>query len=253
MGTKSTILMLLGIAVASLAHAASPTVPAAQQTVVTKAVQALSPDTEVESISTSPVAGFDAVVGSGEVYYVSTDGRFVMQGNLYDLKQVKNVTLSTMAASRQALVATIPQSERIVFSPPHPTKTLVAFVDFDCPYCREMVDHINDYLAKGIRLEFVSWPRSGRDSPSYFTAVNVWCAKDRKAAFLAAFAGKKVPEASCANPIGDQMGIAAKLDMPGTPGVLTENGQLIGGYVAPDKLGERLALLDPGSAGKESQ
>ena len=48
---------------------------------------------------------------------------------------------------------------------------------------------IDQYLAQGITIQYLFFPRAGKGSESYDKAVSVWCAKDRNTALTEAKKG----------------------------------------------------------------
>lgn len=234
--TAITSILLLAIVATASASSVSPSTADA----VAKAIHQLDPSAKIKKIAPSPAPGFVMAQVNGQELLVSDDGRFVMQGQLYDMNSLSDVTQSAQDSERERALAQIPESDRIVFTPAHPRHTVIAFVDFDCGYCHALVDHLDEYLAQGIRFEFVAYPRAGVGTESYTKAVDVWCAPDRQQAFLHAFKGEPVASRSCRNPVKQQYEAATALSLPGTPSFLTQEGSLIGGYVEPEKLVARL-------------
>ena len=206
------------------------------------AVEALGPGIKVESIVPAPLPGYYQVVASGRMVYVSTDGRYMINGNLIDLKSKTDLSAASWSTLRKAELAKVPASQRLVYSPPNPKHTVTIFTDVDCGFCRQLHAHIDEYNKQGIAVEYVFWPRegvkttAGADTPSYTKAVSVWCSADRKTAFNEAMGGGSVKAASCANPVKDEFELGERLGVNGTPTIVTENGDVVGGYVTPAQL-----------------
>src|SRR5690242_14415872 len=97
--------------------------PAAEQ-VVRAALQKLAPGVQFDEISTSPLPGFYQVIASGQLVYVSTDGKYMLNGDLVDLDARQNLSDRAWAGFRKAELAKVPAAKRIVFSPPHPKYTI---------------------------------------------------------------------------------------------------------------------------------
>lgn len=68
----------------------------------------------------------------------------------------------------------------ILFAPPKYTSTVTVFTDVDCGYCRKLHKQIGDYNARGIKVRYLLFPRSGPDTESWTKAEQVMCAKDRR-------------------------------------------------------------------------
>ncbi len=99
-----------------------------------------------------------------------------------------------------------------------------------------MHKQIADYNRLGIEIRYLAYPRSGVNTPSYYKAVDVWCAKDRKAALTRAKLGETLPKRSCDHPVDEDMALADKFGVDGTPTLILDDGSVIPGYVEPDRL-----------------
>lgn len=232
-----SVLLATLLAILPLAAGADPIVDA-----IHKLDHAAAPS----SITSGPVPGLATVVVNGQTLFVSTDGRFVIQGELYDLKQGADLSAVHRNSYRRDLVAKIPMRDRIVFAPAKPLYKVAVFVDLDCGYCRAMVSQVEGYLKEGIQLEFISYPRAGaidqngKKTATFAAATNVWCSPDRRAALLAAFEGQPASPSTCRAPIEAEMKLANDLQIVGTPGVVAESGEVVGGYLPPAALRSRL-------------
>ncbi|GAA0919182.1 DsbC family protein [Rothia nasimurium] len=206
------------------------------------AVESLAPGIKVESVTPAPMPGFFQVVASGRMVYVTADGRYMINGNLVDLKDKTDLSAASWAVTRKAALAKVPASQRLIYSPANPKHTVTVFTDVDCGFCRQLHAHIDEFNKQGIAVEYVFWPReglkttAGNDTPSYTKAVSVWCASDRKNAFNEAMGGAAVKPASCENPVKDEFELGERLGVNGTPTIVTENGDIVGGYVTPAQL-----------------
>ena len=60
--------------------------------VITKAVNRLMPKAKPDSITQSSIPGLYEVIVGTQVLYVSKDGKYVLEGDLYDIDQQKNLT-----------------------------------------------------------------------------------------------------------------------------------------------------------------
>ena len=154
------------------------------------ALQKLVPQAKIDTVEAAPLPGYrQAIVGS-QIVYVSDDGKYMLQGTLYDVRNKHDLTAARLAVDHKRKVDAVPESKRIVFAPAKPKYKVTVFTDLDCGYCRKLHSQIAEYNKLGIEVDYLFFPRSGINSPSYDKAVSVWCAKDRNAAFTAAKAGK---------------------------------------------------------------
>jgi thiol:disulfide interchange protein DsbC len=178
--------------------------------------------------------------------YVSAEGRYLLRGNLIDLDQRQDLTEQTRSRARREALSKVDESEMIVFSPTSkkPRHTITVFTDVDCPYCRKLHSEIDEYTNAGIKVRYLMFPRMGKNSPSYYKAVNVWCAKDRNEALTEAKQGKELPKRTCKNPVQSQMELGQLIGVNGTPATVLENGEMVPGYRPAKEMVRLLAQSD---------
>ncbi len=228
--------------------------PAAEK-IVRQSIAVLSTQAEIDSIELAPMPGFYQVIASGQMLYVSADGKYLLNGDMLDLGSKQNVSKVAWATFRKAELAKVPAAQRIVFAPAHPKVTITVFTDVNCAFCRALHEHIADFNKAGIAVEYLAWPRegvvttAGRPTPTYTEMVSVWCASNRNAAFSDATAGHAPKAATCTNPVKDQFELGLKLGIDGTPTIFGPDGRTLGGYVTPDQL---LKAIADGSDGEGS-
>lgn len=208
---------------------------------VREAIRAVAPQLRVDRISPAPIPGFRQVVIGGQVVYVTDDGRYLMQGTLLDVPARRDMNEVAMSELRRDLLATVPAGDRIRFAPADPEYTVTVFTDVDCGYCRTLHGEMEGYLAKGIAIEYLAFPRMGPGSENFEEMAAVWCADDRQAAITEAKAGGTITGGNCTNPVAMQYALGQRLGLTGTPMIVAADGSQLGGYVPPDRL---RALLD---------
>ena len=211
---------------------------------VRHAMAALAPNVKIDAVQESEIPGFYEAIAGGEFVYVSKDGRYLIDGNAYDVTQRRDLTADARAKVRKTALDKVGPDKRIVFAPPAPLTakhTVTVFTDVDCPYCRAFHKQIAQYNAAGIAVDYLFYPLTihpGADKK----AEAVWCSQDRPNAFTAAMAGKDPGKATCANPVGELTELAKSLGIGGTPTVLADDGSQIASNIAmyPDKLAAEL-------------
>lgn len=210
---------------------------------VKAALQRVIPGMEPDRVVAAPTPGWYEVTYGTEIFYVSADGHYLLQGDLIDLQTQTNLTEDRRSVARAELVKTIDPADTIIFKPKHTRHVVYVFTDVDCTYCRKMHSEISQYLDEGIEIRYLAFPRTGINTPSYYKAVSVWCAADRRAALTEAKAGRPVAQKTCNNPVNREMELAAKVGVDGTPTLLFPDGEVVPGYVSADHLRR---LLDHG-------
>ena len=204
----------------------------------------LNPNIKVDRIGPAPMAGFREVVASGQVVYVSDDGKYLLQGSVLDVAKRKDLSEAALAKVRGEVLKTLPMSDRIVYSPAGtPKHKVVVLTDVECGYCRKFHTEIAEYTKRGIQVEYLAFPRAGIGSADYRKMVSVWCADDRKKALTDAKNGRTVADKRCTTPVDMQHAAGMRMGLTGTPMILTPEGELVGGYLPPETLQTRLEQL----------
>jgi len=210
-----------------------------------KALAELVPQAKIDTVEPAPLPGYRQVIVGGQMVYVSDDGKYLLQGTLFDTANKRDLTTARLAVDMKRKLESVPDAKRIVFAPSgKPKYRVTVFTDIDCGYCRKLHSQIAEYNQRGIEIDYLFFPRSGINTPSFDKAVSVWCAKDRKAAFTAAKAGQTPEPAKCDNPIAEQFNLGIQLGIDATPTVLAPDGSRIGGYLPPEQMLARLQALE---------
>ncbi|MCX4193395.1 DsbC family protein [Methylophaga sp. OBS1] len=198
------------------------------------------PGVAIDSLKKVDNADLYEGVINGEILYFSADGRYVLQGELVSLESRTNLTEQRRVSLRKDIIDSLDEKDMIIFEPKQTEHTLTVFTDIDCVYCRKMHSEIEQYKDLGIRIRYMAYPRGGIGSQSYDEAVTVWCNEDRHDAMTRAKAGEEMKAKTCDNPVKAEFETGQKLGVQGTPALFTENGQMLPGYVPPERLKEIL-------------
>jgi thiol:disulfide interchange protein DsbC len=212
----------------------------ADEAAIRQAMTKSMPSVKIGSVKPAVVKGLFEVVVGANIYYVSEDGKYLFQGRLVDVAARKDLTEEKLNGTRKLAIEKIGQANMIVFKPKISKYTVTIFTDIDCGYCRKLHSEIDQYLAQGITIQYLFFPRAGKGSDSYNKAVSVWCAEDRNAALTAAKKDQKLPEKTCDNPVDEHMQLASDFDVKGTPMIISENGNVYPGYLPAKQLVEAL-------------
>ena len=216
-----------------------------QQDMLRAAVAKLAPGTKVDVIAKSPVPGLYEVQAGATVWYITDDGRFLIDGDVYEVDTRTNLSAAKRERGTARAVEAIGEDNMIVFSPAKPEYTVSVFTDVDCGYCRKLHREIDQYTDAGIKIRYLMYPRAGRNSSAYNKAVSSWCAKDQKATLTRAKNGQTIESLKCDNPVDEHMALGESLGITGTPTMVLESGEMLPGYVPARKLKK---LLDAKSA-----
>jgi thiol:disulfide interchange protein DsbC len=202
-----------------------------------------------ENIKESPVDGWYTVHKGSIVAYVSGDGRYLLQGDMIDLDQQINLTEQTRTLARLEVMSSVRDDQVILFSPAETKHSVTVFTDIDCTYCRKLHSQIDEYLAEGIEIRYLLYPRNGPASRSWNTSEDVWCSRDRNRALTAAKLDRDFESQKCdASAISEQYMLGQSIGLTGTPAIVFEDGTLVSGYLPPATLLSRLQLIEAAAA-----
>ena len=201
---------------------------------------------EASDLRDSAIDSFYEISVGSRVAYISRDGRYLMEGELYDLATSENLTETARSAARVGLLDGVDPAQMIVFSPQDRAAdhTITIFTDIDCGYCRQFHREIDQVTALGVAVRYLFYPRTGPETESWSKAERVWCAADRNTALTNAKLGGRVPDLSCTdNPVAAHYDLGRQVGVTGTPSIYTAGGVHIGGYLPPQQLIETLNQL----------
>lgn len=220
------------------------TLPAqADEGSVRKAFEAKFPSMKVETVTRMPFPGLYEIVFEGQVVYTDEKLTYLMNGNLFDLRDAKERNLTRERRDQIAsgnLVKAQPNAIKRVKG--SGKRILYTFEDPNCGYCKQLqkeLNKINDVTIYTFLLPILS-PDSAEKSKA------VWCSKDRAKAWddimnkgaLPANAAK-----ACTTPLEENQLLAQRFGVRGTPAVYLANGQQVGGFLPADKLEQAFASV----------
>jgi thiol:disulfide interchange protein DsbC len=248
MSFKSTFSLLLAASLCGAASAApAPVTPAADSRADARVegkdprielLKKLPAGSKLEDLRPAPIPGLFEFSQGAEVSYLTADGKYFIDGSVYDMDTHANLTEERRNQARQKLLAALPESQMIIFSPKSPLYTITVFTDMDCGYCRKLHSEINDLNKLGVRVRYAAFPRSGPGTDSWRKAQAVWCAEDRNAALTRAKLGDPMDKGKpCgSDPVAREFQLGQDIGVRGTPAIVTENGDYISGYLPPPDL-----------------
>lgn len=194
------------------------------------------------SVANAPVPGLLQVFTDRGLFFASADGQYLIQGEVYDLKNKIHVNEAVMKPMRQAGVKEMTASA-IEFKAKNEKFAVTVFTDTDCGYCRKLHSEMQDYLDAGITVRYLAYPRGGENSQTFSTLESIWCSKDKQSAMNKAKSGSEVSVAKCDNNVAAQYHLGQSFGISGTPALVLPDGTLIPGYQPAAALAAALTQL----------
>ncbi|MBF0785651.1 bifunctional protein-disulfide isomerase/oxidoreductase DsbC [Muribacter muris] len=184
-------------------------------------------------MSDSVLPGFKTAVSDQGVVQISQDGRYVIQGQVYELKNGKAVDITNRAllAELNAL-----SNEMIVYPAKNEKHVVTVFMDITCHYCHLLHTKLKEYNDLGITIRYLAFPRGGMNTQTAKQMEAIWTAKDTVFALNEAENGNLPKEVKTPNIVKKHYELGIKFGVTGTPNIVTQSGELIAGYLEPKQL-----------------
>lgn len=216
--------------------------PQADEAVVRKAIQDWAgPDSRIEAIEKTDFLDLYEVRMDGELFYSDAAGRYVILGDVFDLKAQRNLTQERKTDLSRINFADLPLELAFKQVRGKGSRVLATFEDPNCGYCRKLaleLENLDDVTIHTFLLPIMS-----QDSADKARAI--WCAKDRGQAWRDWIIDGKAPSsAQCDAPLDKLQALGRKYNITGTPTIFLADGSRIGGFVPAARLEQALAQAE---------
>lgn len=185
---------------------------------------------KVLSLANAPLQDLVTLTTSRGVFYLSEDGKFLVNGAIINLQEgFRNETELAMAKFRVEQVAKIADTG-ILYQAKDEKFRINVFTDITCGYCQKLHRELEDYLDAGISVNYLAYPRQGLNGSVYKDMVSIWCASEPQKAMTNAKLNDKVVAKSCTTKVAEHYRTGGALGVNGTPNIILADGSLIPGY-----------------------
>ena len=177
-------------------------------------------------------------IGDIQPIYVLPNTEYIILGDIFSLKGDKpeSETEKDKGKLRLKILADLNQESFIKFKSNNEKTILTVFTDVECTYCRKFHSEIDEYLANGVSINYLAFPRTGTDSSSYEKMVAAWCSNEKKESITNLKNDIEIEMNSCENPVENHFEIGRRIGVTGTPAIITQTGLLLPGYIPANEL-----------------
>ncbi len=229
---------LLALALSVLCLSAS-----AQEATIRKNIAARVPQLQkIDEVSKTPMAGlYEVRVNGTDIFYTDAEANFIIQGQLFDTRQRRNLTEERMDKLSAIPFDQLPMKTAFTQVRGDGKRKLAVFADPNCGYCKRFERDLEK--VENITIYNFLYPILGADSAD--KARNIWCAKDRSEAWLDWMLRSKTPaSASCDTAaIARNVELGRKLKISGTPTLVFADGTRVPGAINTDQIEKQLANI----------
>ncbi len=196
---------------------------------------------KIDEVSKTPMNGLYEVRMGSDIMYSDAEGHFLIQGNLIDVRQKRNLTeervdkLSSIPFDQLPLKNTFSQVRG------NGKRKLVVFADPNCGFCKRFERDLQKL--DNVTIQHVLYPILGEDSKT--KSKNIWCARDKAKAWNDwMIQGVTPPAAQC-----DSAAIEANVEfgrkhrITGTPTLFFADGSRVVGAVPLSQIENQLSTV----------
>lgn len=184
-------------------------------------------------IKPSPINGLKTVISNEGIFYASEEGKYVLQGQLYELTDKGAVDLTGKFLLDKLNSY---KNEMIVYPAKNEKYVVTIFMDITCHYCHLLHQQLSQYNDLGITVRYLAFPRGGLNNNTAKQMEAIWQAKDPVQALNEAENGNFPKTLKNADIVKKHYELGVQFGVRGTPSIVTPKGELIGGYLPPKEL-----------------
>ncbi len=195
----------------------------------------------IDEVSKTPMAGvFEVRINGSEIYYTDAQGDYLMQGNLIDVRERKNLTEARVEKLSEIAFDKLPLQDAFKIVRGNGKRKLAIFEDPNCGYCKQFerdlknVDNVTVYL--------FLYPVLGADSAA--KSRNIWCARDKAKSWNDWMGAEVKPEAAAAScdtaALQRNVEFGRRHNITGTPTLIFSDGSRTPGAIPAAQVEKQL-------------
>jgi thiol:disulfide interchange protein DsbC len=231
----------LWLALAVLAGATLTTSAWAQEATIRKNISERMPKfPKIDEVTKSPMNGlYELRVNGADIFYSDAEGNFLIQGNLYDTRQSRNLTEERVEKLTAIDFDALPLKDAFTIVRGNGKRKLAVFEDPNCGYCKRFERDLQQ--VNNVTIHMFLYPILSPDSAEKSKAI--WCAKDKSKAWMDWMVRDQPPSpAACdAGAVGRNVEFGKKYRITGTPTLIFADGSRVPGAINAQQVEKFLA------------
>ena len=182
---------------------------------------------KAEKITKSNILGLYEVVMQGQLLYTDKDGRYLFNGIIYNMENMRNLTEDRSRELFKVEFDKLPFDLAIKKVKGNGKRKMAYFSDPNCGYCQKLEVELKDLDNVTLHLFLLSiFPGSAEK------VKGVLCSKNPAKAWDNLMLNHTQPATgTCDAPIEKLMQLSSKLNVNGTPALIFADGILVSGYM----------------------
>lgn len=193
---------------------------------IKKNLESRKPPLTAKSVKLSPIAGLYEVYANGSIYYVDKTVSYIMiGGSLLEDSTKKNLTAERLKELTSIKFDSLPFSNAIEIKKGNGAYKFAVFSDPDCPFCKKLEQGLDKMGLTDYTAYVFLFPLTELHPDAAAKSESIWCAKDRKEAWLGWMLKDTAPtKANCENPLSTNDKLANEYGVAGTPTIYLNDG-----------------------------
>jgi len=196
----------------------------------------------IDEINKSVIPGlYEVRVNGTEIYYSDAQGNYLVQGNIIDIRNRRNLTEERVDKLTAIKFDALPFKDAFTIVRGNGQRKIAVFEDPNCGYCKrferdlQKVDNVTIYM--------FLYPILGADSTEKSKAI--WCAKDKGLAWQDWMVRDTQPPAASAmcdaSALTRNVELGRNFKITGTPTLVFINGNRVPGAIDAKQVEKHLA------------
>ena len=194
---------------------------------------------KIDEVSKSAMPGlYEIRVNGTEIYYTDSEGNFLLQGNLIDTRQRRNLTEERVDKLTAISFDALPLKDAFTIVRGNGKRKLAVFEDPNCGYCKRFERDLQK--VDNVTIHMFLYPILSADSNE--KSKNIWCTKDRAKTWQDWMVrDKAAATASCdTSAIERNVEIGRKHKITGTPTLIFADGTRVPGAITAAQVEKHL-------------
>ena len=225
---------------ASLLALCSLSVLAQEATIRKNLAERLPQLPRIDEISKTPLPGlYEIRVNEHDIYYTDAEGNYLIQGNIIDVRQRRNLTEERVEQLTAIDFKDLPLKDAFTVVRGNGKRKLAVFADPNCTYCKRFERDLG--RIDNVTIHTFLYPILGPDSTE--KSKNIWCAKDKNKSWQDWMFNDQVPAAaSCdTTALNRNVNLGRKHKITGTPTLIFADGARVPGALNTQQIEKLLA------------
>ena len=194
---------------------------------------------KIDEVTKTPMPGlFEIRVNGTDIFYTDAEGNYLVQGNLIDTKQRRNLTEERIDKLTAISFDSLPIKDAFTIVRGNGKRKLAVFEDPNCGYCKRFEHDLQK--VDNVTIHMFLYPILSADSAE--KSKHIWCAKDKAKSWQDWMVRDQLPKtASCDSAaIERNVELGRKYKITGTPTLVFVDGTRVPGAISTAQVEKHL-------------